>query len=156
MNCPKCGVENPVGDYCGSCGQRLTAPIQTTPEMMNNQKGESRRRTIKIMAVVVVVVAISMLILAFAPILSEKVVVTIHSDRPYNVVHYFVIINGEIRAEGDLVPGGSDTVSFTLNYPIINEGKTAIVSVVATDASYGGFVDITLQDGSTQSVLLSI
>jgi hypothetical protein len=156
MNCPKCGVENPVGDFCGSCGQRLTASIQTTPEMLNKQKGESRKRTIKIIAIVVVAVAISIFILSFAPILSEKVVVTIHSDRPYNDVHYLLIINGDIKAEGDLAPGGSDIVSFTLNYPIINEGKTAIVSAAATDGAYGDFVHIMLQEGSTQSVIMSI
>jgi hypothetical protein len=156
MICPKCGVENPVGDFCGSCGQRLAASIQTTPEMLNKQKGESRRRTIKIIAIVVVAVAISIFVLSFAPILSEKVVVTIHSDRPYNDVHYLLIINGDIKAEGDLAPGGSDIVSFTLNYPIINEGKTAIVSAAATDGAYGDFVYITLQEGSTQSVIMSI
>lgn len=159
MKCPRCGVENPVGDYCGSCGQGLTASVQTTPEMLIKQKRESRRRTIKIIAIVVVAVAISIFILSFAPILSEKVVVTIHSDRPYNEVHYFIIINGDIKAEGDIVPGGSDIVSFTFNYPIINEGKTVIVSVISSDdlygAFYGGFVHIELQDGSTQSVIIS-
>ncbi len=155
MICPKCGVENPVGDYCGSCGQGLTASIQTTPEMLIKQKGESRRKTIKVIAIIVVAVAISIFILSFAPIMSEKVVVTINSDGPYNVVHYFIIINGDIKAEGDIVPGGSDIASFTFNYPIINEGKTVIVSVVATDANYGGFVHIELQDGSTQSIIMS-
>jgi len=156
MNCPKCGVENPVGDFCGSCGQRLTASIQTTPEMLNTQKGESRKRTIKIIAIVVAAVAISIIILSFAPILSEKIVVTINSDRPYNNIHYKLFINGYLKAEGDLAPGESDIVSITLNYNIINEGKSAMVSVFTADPSYGGFMFIPLQDGSTQSVIMGI
>lgn len=156
MNCPKCGDENPVGDYCSSCGQRLTVSIQTTPEMLKKQKGESRKRTIKIIAIVVVAAVIAIFILSFAPILSEKIVVTINSDGPYNNIHYKLFINAYLKAEGDLAPGESDIVSITLNYNIINEGKSAMVSVFTTDPSNGGSIFIPLQDGSTQSVIMGI
>jgi len=160
MRCSSCGFENTEGvSYCGKCGQQLTAPYPTTPEAHKQRTIKERRKLTIVVASIIIVIMLIIAFLAFVPILSEKLVITVHSTHIAFTVHFEVYLDDELKAEGDLGPLQNEIISLTVNFPILSTGNNMVVTGEATGGGFGATTDqwiIYLQNGITEPLTLNI
>jgi predicted nucleic acid-binding Zn ribbon protein len=147
MKCPKCNAEVPDGtEFCHHCGKRLI-----------------KRKTskyLRIGAVAAIAIVVILLVLAFAPIATARVIVTVHSDHSVYTISYKVYINGEPKAEGSLAAGASrtHTIDVQLGTGIFSE-STVVVMASSTGGGWGATSDQTtlkLSYGDSEAVTLRI
>jgi ribosomal protein S27AE len=161
--CPRCGLINGIFNMrCQACKQSLNESeiANVIPYDQTTRAKVHRRYTLKVLAIVPIVLITLVLIFAILPTNASYFQVTVHSTHLTQTVHFQILINGNEVQEGDITAGNTYFLTIPYKFPWMFTGQQ---SIVIKGISYGdGLGDttdsqsLTVVNGMSYSVTLNI
>jgi hypothetical protein len=161
--CPRCGAVQPSWNWhCRECGLSF---LNEKAEYVAPYDQPTRERThkgylIKCYGMAIGIVAMLLILALLMPFCSSTINITVHSTHMDRAVHYQVLINDNVRAEGEILPLNNVNWEVTEVFAWSFSGQD-LVTIKATsyDGALGNETDsmkMTLVSGNTYSVTLEV
>ena len=161
--CPRCGaVQNSWNWYCQECRQSfIPSKLEyIVPYDQATRERVHRGYVMKKWGMALGAAALLLIVLMFLPLCSSNLTVTVHSTHLTQTVHYQILVNGQLKEEGDITAGNTIHWTIPYQYPWAFSGQQSIeIKGTGIGGGLGDTSDshsLVVMDGKTYSITLNV
>ena len=116
---------------------------QAEVHQKEGDKTGGKRKRLVFVSIAVVVVVVSALVVAYAPICSARIEITLVFPHPDERITYHLLVDDIWQTVGDYEPGdGEHHLTVIRNFPILNSGREGVALQVISYGPHGGSWDV--------------